>query len=180
MPVPASYNDITQDSRLRDFIGWVWYEREVVVPARWITDDGIRVVLRVGSAHYYSIVVSKVSCTNPGQCHRKKKNSKRKILTSFHRIIVTHFSGWTGWKWQNTKAAIFPLRLKLAVSSVVTQPRRAGSPSPLTTLWPWRLFLQEWSSTWTTAASNHHYLSKIKDSSQLALVCFLQESFDGN
>lgn len=61
MPVPASYNDITQDSRLRDFIGWVWYEREVVVPARWVTEDGTRLVLRVGSAHYRSIVVSKVS-----------------------------------------------------------------------------------------------------------------------
>lgn len=58
MPVPASYNDITQDPTLRDFIGWVWYEREVVVPARWITDEGTRVVLRVGSAHYYSVVVS--------------------------------------------------------------------------------------------------------------------------
>lgn len=58
MPVPASYNDITQDPTLRDFIGWVWYEREVTVPTRWITDDGLRVVLRVGSAHYYSVVVS--------------------------------------------------------------------------------------------------------------------------
>ncbi|XP_036976445.1 beta-glucuronidase [Acanthopagrus latus] len=56
MPVPASYNDITQDAALRDFIGWVWYEREVVVPARWIADEGTRVVLRVGSAHYFSIV----------------------------------------------------------------------------------------------------------------------------
>lgn len=60
MPVPASYNDITQDSRLRDFIGWVWYEREAVVPARWIADHATRVVLRVGSAHYHSIVVSRV------------------------------------------------------------------------------------------------------------------------
>lgn len=59
MPVPASYNDITQDPTLRDFIGWVWYEREVVVPTRWIADEGTRVVLRVGSAHYYSIVVSR-------------------------------------------------------------------------------------------------------------------------
>lgn len=58
MPVPASYNDITQDAALRDFVGWVWYEREVLVPARWIADEGTRVVLRVGSAHYYSIVVS--------------------------------------------------------------------------------------------------------------------------
>uniref|UniRef100_A0A3B5M8J0 Beta-glucuronidase n=1 Tax=Xiphophorus couchianus TaxID=32473 RepID=A0A3B5M8J0_9TELE len=56
MPVPASYNDITQDPTLRDFIGWVWYEREVTVPTRWITDDGLRVVFRVGSAHYYSVV----------------------------------------------------------------------------------------------------------------------------
>nr|XP_046265968.1 beta-glucuronidase [Scatophagus argus] len=56
MPVPASYNDITQDPTLRDFVGWVWYDREVVVPARWITDEGTRVVLRVGSAHYYSVV----------------------------------------------------------------------------------------------------------------------------
>uniref|UniRef100_A0A8D0CSV2 Beta-glucuronidase n=1 Tax=Sander lucioperca TaxID=283035 RepID=A0A8D0CSV2_SANLU len=56
MPGPASYNDITQDPTLRDFIGWVWYEREVVVPARWIADEGTRVVLRVGSAHYYSVV----------------------------------------------------------------------------------------------------------------------------
>ena len=64
MPVPASYNDITQDPTLRDFIGWVWYEREAMVPARWITDEGIRVVLRVGSAHYYSVVVS-IMCTPP-------------------------------------------------------------------------------------------------------------------
>ncbi|XP_030217345.1 beta-glucuronidase [Gadus morhua] len=56
MPVPASYNDITQDPKLRDFIGWVWYDREVVVPSRWVADKNIRVVLRVGSAHYYSVV----------------------------------------------------------------------------------------------------------------------------
>lgn len=57
MPVPASYNDITQDPAIRDFIGWVWYERELVVPTHWIRDDTIRVVLRVGSAHYNSVVV---------------------------------------------------------------------------------------------------------------------------
>ncbi|KAJ7997383.1 hypothetical protein DPEC_G00228420 [Dallia pectoralis] len=56
MPVPASYNDITQDARLRDFIGWVWYDREVLVPSRWVSDPGTRIVLRVGSAHYYSVV----------------------------------------------------------------------------------------------------------------------------
>ncbi|KAJ8266339.1 hypothetical protein GJAV_G00129260 [Gymnothorax javanicus] len=56
MPVPASFNDITQEARLRDFIGWVWYEREVLVPGRWVSDQGLRIVLRVGSAHYHSVV----------------------------------------------------------------------------------------------------------------------------
>ncbi|MFT7797092.1 beta-glucuronidase [Arapaima gigas] len=56
MPVPASFNDITQEAQLRDFIGWVWYERELWVPGRWLSDEGHRIVLRVGSAHYYSIV----------------------------------------------------------------------------------------------------------------------------
>ncbi|XP_041947659.1 beta-glucuronidase isoform X1 [Alosa sapidissima] len=56
MPVPASYNDITQDAKLRDFIGWVWYEREVWIPGSWLQDMDRRIVLRVGSAHYYSVV----------------------------------------------------------------------------------------------------------------------------
>lgn len=56
MPVPSSYNDITQDAKIRDFVGWVWYEKEVLVPTRWIQDRGTRIVLRVGSAHYYSVL----------------------------------------------------------------------------------------------------------------------------
>ena len=57
MPVPSSYNDITQDRSLRDFIGWAWYDREVYAPSSW-RDNKTRVVLRFESAHYYSIVVS--------------------------------------------------------------------------------------------------------------------------
>lgn len=56
MPVPSSYNDITQDAKIRDFVGWVWYEKEVLVPMRWIQDRETRIVLRVGSAHYYSVL----------------------------------------------------------------------------------------------------------------------------
>lgn len=58
MPVPASFNDITQDPSLENYIGWVWYEKEVLLPLRWLQGDPApRVVLRFGSAHYYSIVV---------------------------------------------------------------------------------------------------------------------------
>lgn len=55
MPVPSSYNDITQDKALRDFIGWVWYDKEVYAPKTWKSDQ-IRVVLRFESAHYNTIV----------------------------------------------------------------------------------------------------------------------------
>uniref|UniRef100_A0A2K6ASL3 Beta-glucuronidase n=1 Tax=Macaca nemestrina TaxID=9545 RepID=A0A2K6ASL3_MACNE len=56
MPVPSSFNDISQDWRLWDFVGWVWYEREVILPERWTQDLSTRVVLRIGSAHAYAIV----------------------------------------------------------------------------------------------------------------------------
>ncbi|XP_046568839.1 beta-glucuronidase-like isoform X2 [Haliotis rubra] len=53
MPVPSSYNDVTQDISLRDFVGWVWYDRDFFVPQDW---QNRRVVLRFGSANYYAIV----------------------------------------------------------------------------------------------------------------------------
>ena len=53
MPVPASYNDITQSKQLRDFVGWVWYETEFYVPTEW---QSKRAVLRFDSAHYNTLV----------------------------------------------------------------------------------------------------------------------------
>ena len=46
MPVPASYNDLYEGTAFRDHIGWVWYEREIVVPEHCLTQ---RLVLRFGS-----------------------------------------------------------------------------------------------------------------------------------
>ena len=54
MPVPSSFNDITTDRSLQNFVGWVWYDREFYVSAEW---SNRRVVLRIGSAHYNAIVV---------------------------------------------------------------------------------------------------------------------------
>ena len=56
MPVPSSYNDITTDRTLQYFVGWVWYDREFYVSSSM---KDLRLVLRVDSAHYYSMVVSK-------------------------------------------------------------------------------------------------------------------------
>lgn len=58
IPVPSILIDISQDLRLWCFVSWVWYEREVTLLERWIEDLRTRVVLRIGSAHFYAIVVS--------------------------------------------------------------------------------------------------------------------------
>ena len=55
MPVPSSYNDITQDSNIRDHIGWAWYHRDFFVPKTWKSQ---RVNIRFGSVNYFAIVVS--------------------------------------------------------------------------------------------------------------------------
>lgn len=55
MPVPSSYNDITTESKLRDFSGWVWYETDFFVSSDWLLNK--RVMLRFGSAHYNTHVV---------------------------------------------------------------------------------------------------------------------------
>uniref|UniRef100_H2XR42 Beta-glucuronidase n=1 Tax=Ciona intestinalis TaxID=7719 RepID=H2XR42_CIOIN len=55
MPVPASYNDITQDKSIRDFVGWAWYETTFFAPNAW-NNEVTNVWLRVGSAHYYAMV----------------------------------------------------------------------------------------------------------------------------
>lgn len=62
MPVPASYNDITEDSALRDHVGTVWYDRKFFVPKSW-KNDGF-VWIRFGSVHYAAIVVS-CCCMTP-------------------------------------------------------------------------------------------------------------------
>uniref|UniRef100_A0A8D2KA93 Glycosyl hydrolases family 2 sugar binding domain-containing protein n=1 Tax=Theropithecus gelada TaxID=9565 RepID=A0A8D2KA93_THEGE len=56
IPVPSILIDISQDLRLWCFVSWVWYEREVTLLERWIEDLRTRVVLRIGSAHFYAIV----------------------------------------------------------------------------------------------------------------------------
>ncbi|MBD3242500.1 MAG: beta-glucuronidase [Chitinivibrionales bacterium] len=53
MPVPSSYNDVTQDTAIRDHIGSVWYDRLFYVPRSW---EGGRIVLRFGSVTHRAIV----------------------------------------------------------------------------------------------------------------------------
>ena len=47
-PVPASYNDIFTDQAIHDHVGWVIYQREVVVPRGWTA--GERYLIRAEAA----------------------------------------------------------------------------------------------------------------------------------
>ena len=47
MPVPASFNDVTQNISIHDYIGWVWYARDF-----FIHNTAPRWVLRFQAAHY--------------------------------------------------------------------------------------------------------------------------------
>ncbi len=46
MAVPASYNDLVESQEVRDHVGWVWYERNFIVPKTLLNE---RIVLRFGS-----------------------------------------------------------------------------------------------------------------------------------
>lgn len=61
MPVPSSYNDVTANSTIRDYVGWSWYQYEFYVPKRW-SDDQLNVFIRFGSVHFKSIVVRTIFC----------------------------------------------------------------------------------------------------------------------
>ncbi|MBT1003415.1 beta-glucuronidase [Paenarthrobacter sp. DKR-5] len=51
--VPASFNDLYADQRIRDHVGYVWYQRQVQVPRGW---NGERIHLRLDSATHAATV----------------------------------------------------------------------------------------------------------------------------
>ncbi|XP_022257427.1 beta-glucuronidase-like isoform X2 [Limulus polyphemus] len=55
MPVPSSFNDVTQNKTIRDYVGWAWYETQFFIPTSWNADKQ-RIVLYFGSAHYHACV----------------------------------------------------------------------------------------------------------------------------
>lgn len=82
MPVPSSFNDITTDSALRDFVGWAWYDRQFFLPQSWNTSNQ-DVKIRFGSAHYTAMVwVNGVSVANHSGGHLPFEADLSQIVTS--------------------------------------------------------------------------------------------------
>ncbi|KAK1842216.1 beta-glucuronidase precursor [Colletotrichum chrysophilum] len=53
VPVPASYNDIFVDEKIRSHVGWVYYQRQVTVPRSWAAQ---RYLLRFDAATHHGRV----------------------------------------------------------------------------------------------------------------------------
>lgn len=53
VPVPASYNDIFVDSKIRNHVGWVYYQRAVRIPRGW---KGEKYFIRVDAATHHGRV----------------------------------------------------------------------------------------------------------------------------
>ena len=93
MPVPASYNDLYDGVAFRDHIGWVWYEREIVIPQHFFEQ---RIVLRFGS------VTHKARVYLNGQ------------------LIAEHQGGFTPFEAEiNAFASVGKNRLTVAVNNIV-------------------------------------------------------------
>lgn len=53
IPVPSSYNDLFADKKIREHVGYVWYERDFYLPLEWKDMD---VNIRFGCATHKAIV----------------------------------------------------------------------------------------------------------------------------
>ncbi len=53
MAVPASYNDLVTEEKIKEHVGYVWYERNFIVSDSW---EEKRIVLRFGSATHHAVV----------------------------------------------------------------------------------------------------------------------------
>jgi len=56
MPVPSSYQDLSQDRERMNYLGWAWYQSQFWVPTEW-NNNTRRILIRFGSVHYNSMVV---------------------------------------------------------------------------------------------------------------------------
>ncbi len=73
MPVPASYNDLTESEELREHCGWVFYQRRIAVPA---LAPGQRVVLRCEAVthHARTSTASSSASTAAASCPSRRSS----------------------------------------------------------------------------------------------------------
>ena len=53
MPVPSSFNDITQDAKIRDYVGWYWYQRDFIIHDTFFNSEINDLYIHFGSVQYH-------------------------------------------------------------------------------------------------------------------------------
>ena len=53
MPVPSSFNDITQDSNIRDYVGWYWYMQNFYLHETFFNQATSDLYIHFGSVQYH-------------------------------------------------------------------------------------------------------------------------------
>lgn len=53
MPVPSSFNDITQDSTIRDYVGWYIYKRDFMLHDGFFDSESSDLYIHFGSVQYH-------------------------------------------------------------------------------------------------------------------------------
>ena len=89
MPVPASFNDITQDKVLRDYVGWVWYQRSFFADKSWRSNKKI-ILIRFDSIHYHAqVYLNGISIVNHTGGHLPFDADITNILTYDKPNVIT-------------------------------------------------------------------------------------------
>lgn len=57
MPVPSSFNDITQDPAIRDHVGWYHYYRDFYLHSGFFNSETSELFIHFDSVHYYCDVI---------------------------------------------------------------------------------------------------------------------------
>ncbi|KAI4455950.1 beta-glucuronidase [Holotrichia oblita] len=87
MPVPSSYNDITQNAAIRDHLGIAWYDRTFFVPKSWRNQ---RVWLRFSSVHYAAQIVITPVDTDNGTTYRQSYTFDFFNYAGIHRPVTLY------------------------------------------------------------------------------------------
>lgn len=99
MPVPSSYNDLTEDAELRDHVGQVWYDRRFFAPQSW--SKHTRVWIRFGSVHYMAIVVRMIYLYHGSDYSRQSLTKSLFSVDQWSRGDAARDWSFAFWSWHH-------------------------------------------------------------------------------
>lgn len=131
MPVPSSFNDITQDSKIRDFVGWFQYKRDFIIHSNFYNPKINDLYIHFGSVHYHcEVFLNDLYVGNHSSGHlpfefkinstfKINLNGKNTIRLMINNILTetTTIPQGRTWEPQNSTRYVYPAGFKQTSSS---------------------------------------------------------------